>query len=128
MSVEGTEQVHKRELRSLEHALTLVGPELRGKSIRYGNDNMVACKVVEFGSTKADCHRVAKRIAELVEFFELRLVMVWRRRNTEEITLCDKLSKDFDLSEYRLSQESFDALNEEFGPWEVDWFASDWSH
>ena len=116
-----------RELRSIEHALTLVGPELRGKSIRYGNDNMAACKVVEFGSTKADCHMVAVRIARLVEVFKLELVMVWRRRNTEEITLCDKLSKDFDLSEYRLSQESFDALNEEFGPWEVDWFASDWS-
>ena len=26
-----------------------------------------------------------------------------------------------------MSQESFDALNKEFGPWEVDWFASDWS-
>ena len=58
----------------------------------------------------ADCHRFAKRIAELVEFFELKLVMVWPRRNTEKITLCDKLSKDFDLR------------------WEVDWFASYWSH
>ena len=83
-----------RELRSIEHALTLVGPELRGKSIKYGNDNMAACKVVEFGSTKADCHGVAVKIANLVEFFQLELVMVWRRRNTEEITLCDRLSKD----------------------------------
>ena len=117
-----------RELRSIEHALTLVGPELRGRSIKYGNDNMAACKVVEFGSTKADCHGVAVKIANLVEYFQIELVMVWRRRNTEEITLCDQLSKDFDLSEYRLSQESFDALSMEFGPWEVDWFASDWSH
>ena len=101
VSTDGKEQVQKRfqvsleewekeysstyrELRSIEHALTLVGPELRGKSIRYGNDNMAACKVVEFGSTKADCHEVAKRIAELVKFFKLKLVMVWRRRNTEE--------------------------------------------
>ena len=84
---------------------------------------MAACKVVEFGSTKADCHRVAKRIDVLIV-----MKMVWHRRNTEEITLCDKLSKVFDLSEYQLTQESFDALEEEFGPWDVDWFASDWSH
>ena len=86
VSFEGTEQVKKRfqvtleeweksysytyrELRSIEHGLTLVGPEIKGKSIRYGNDNLAACKVVEFGSTKADCHRVAKRTAVLVEFF-----------------------------------------------------------
>ena len=58
-----------RELMSIDHGLTLV----RGKSIRYGNDNMAACKVVKFGSTKVDCHRVAKRIAVLVELFELKL-------------------------------------------------------
>jgi hypothetical protein len=40
---------------------------------------------------------VAKRIADLVEHFGIKLEMVWRRRSTEEITLCDRLSKDFDL-------------------------------
>ena len=30
--------------------------------------------------------------------------------NTEDINMCDKLSKGF-----------------KFGPWEVDWFSSDWS-
>ena len=112
-----------RELRSIEYGLMLMGPEVRGQMVRYGNDNYAACRVVEFGSMKRDCHLVAKRIAALVD----RLEMVWRRRNTEEITLCDRLSKDFDLSEYRLTMESFRELEEEFGPWQVDWFASDWS-
>ena len=140
----GTEQVHKRfqvsledwekelsstyrELRSIESGLELIGPEAIGKAMRYGNDNYAACKIVEFGSTKEDCHEVAKRIAILVEKYDIKLEMVWRRRNTEEITLCDKISKEFDLSEYRIEEESFQALEEEFGPWEVDWFASDWS-
>ena len=70
---------------------------------------------------------VARRIAALVEDFDIKLEMVWRRRNTEEISLCDKLSKDFDLSEYRITEESFRVLEEEFGPWDIDWFASDWS-
>jgi glycosyltransferase involved in cell wall biosynthesis len=70
---------------------------------------------------------LAKRIAVLVDKFDIKLEMVWRRRNTEEIILCDRLSKDFDLSEYRITMESFRELEEEFGPWDIDWFASDWS-
>ena len=27
-----------------------------------------------------------------------------------------------------MTQESFDALEEDFGPWDVDRFASDWIH
>ena len=53
--------------------------------------------------------------------------MVWRIRNTEEIVLCDRLSKDFDLSEYRIREDSFRELENEFGSWDIDWFASDWS-
>ena len=140
----GTEQVYKRfqvsledwkkgnsstyrELRSVESGLELIGPEARGKVVRYGNDNYTAVRVVVFGSTKEDCHAVVKRIAALVERYNIKLEMVWRQRNTEEITLCDKISKEFDLSEYRIEEESFRTLEEEFGPWDVDWFVSDWS-
>ena len=41
--------------------------------------------------------------------------------------MCDKISKEFDLSEYRIEEESFRTLEEKFGPWDVDWFVSDWS-
>ena len=87
-----------------------MGPEVRGQVVRYGNDNYAACRVVEFGSMKKDCHMVAKRMPALVDKFDIKLEMVWRRRNTEEITLSDRLSKDFDLSEYRMTMESFKEL------------------
>ena len=70
---------------------------------------------------------MAKRIAALVDRFDIRSEMVWRRSNTKEISLSDRLSKDFNPSEYRLTMESFRELEEEFGPWQVDWFSSDWS-
>ena len=54
--------------------------------------------------------------------------MVWRRRSTEEIVLCDRISKEFDLSEYRIQRESFERIAERWGPFSMDWFASDWSH
>ena len=65
-----------RELRSIESGLELIGPEARGKAVRYGNDNYAAVRVVEFGSTKEDCHAVAKRIADLVERYDIKLEMV----------------------------------------------------
>ena len=50
-----------RELRSVESGLELIGPEARGKVVRYGNDNYTAVRVVVFGYTKEDCHAVVKR-------------------------------------------------------------------
>ena len=70
---------------------------------------------------------MAKRILLLCEYYDIGLEVVWRRRNTEEIVLCDKISKTFDLGEIRLEERSFWAIQMEFGPWEVDWFASAWS-
>ena len=116
-----------RELRSIECGLILIAPEARGSVVRYGNDNYAANRCVEYGSTKDDCHEVARRIHDLVEKYNIQLEMVWRRRNTEEIVLCDKISKTFDLSEFRIQMDSFNKLQEEFGPWTMDWFASDWS-
>ena len=124
---EAEESSTYRELRSMEIGLTLIGPEARGCVLRYGNDNYAAVKAAAFGSTKEKCHAVAKRINELCDKYEITLEVVWRRRNTEEIVLCDKISKTFDLGEFRLEAFSFWALEQEFGPWQVDWFASAWS-
>ena len=124
---ESQESSTYRELRSMEIGLTLIGPEAKGCVLRYGNDNYAAVKAAAFGSTKEVCHMVAKRINEICDRYEITLEVVWRRRNTEEIVLCDKISKTFDLGEYRLEAFSFWALEQEFGPWAVDWFSSAWS-
>ena len=71
---------------------------------------------------------MAKRINDMCAFFDISLEVVWRRRSSEDIVLCDKLSKTFDLGEYRLERNSFERIEREFGPFEVDWFASSWSH
>ena len=93
-----------RELRSIESGLTLIGPEARGLAVRYVNDNYATVRVVEYGSTKEECHEVARRVNDIVHF-EIKLEMIRRRRNSEMIVLCDKFSKTFDLSEYRIQGE-----------------------
>jgi hypothetical protein len=117
-----------RELRGMEDGLTILGPDLKRKRVQWGCDNWAACRAVELGSTKVDCMEIAQRITQVVEKFDIDLQVVWKRRSTEEITLCDKLSKDFDLAEYRLSMECFSKLEVKYGPFCMDYFASDWSH
>ena len=41
--------------------------------------------------------------------------------------LCDKIAKTFDMSEYRIQVDIFKRLQDQFGPWDMDLFASDWS-
>ena len=116
-----------RELRGIEEGLKMAGEAWRRKNVRWGCDNWAAVKACELGSTKADCMEVANNIGMLAESFEMKLEVVWKRRNTDEIVVCDKLSKEFDLSEYRIVKEDFIRLDREFGPLSVDWFASSWS-
>ena len=112
----------------MEEGLLILGPNLKGMRVQWGNDNWAACKAVELGSTKKDCMEIALRIAKIVEKYDMELQVVWKIRNTEEITLCDRLSNDFDLGEYRVSRECFDKLEGKYGPFSMNYFASDWSH
>ena len=100
-----------RELRGIEEGLKMAGEAWRRKSVRWGCDNWAAVKACELGSTKADCMEVANNIGMLAESFEMKLEVVWKRRNTDEIVVCDKLSKEFDLSEYRIVKEDFIRLD-----------------
>ena len=70
-------------------------------------DNWAACKIVQWGSTKVDCMRVAVRINALVMRFNMEFEIVWQPRETEEIRFADCISKDFDFADYRISMEDF---------------------
>ena len=116
-----------RELRGIEEGLRLHGQDIKGRRVRWACDNWAAVKACELGTTKHDAMVVATRIAELVEDLKIEFEVVWRRRNSDEIVICDKISKDFDASEYKIKDDSFKRIEEEFGEFEMDWFASSWS-
>ena len=69
----------------------------------------------------------AKKIQDICEENRIVLEVEWLRRNEAEIEFCDYVSKDFDLGDYRLSREDFDYINDNFGPFSKDYFASSWS-
>ena len=113
-----------RELRGVEEGLKARGDSLRGHLVRWGCDNWAATKIIIMGSMREDCHQVAKRISQICQQLEIKLEPFWLRRNTVQITFCDSLSKDFDSSDYALSDADFSSLDRKFGPFSVDYFAS----
>ena len=93
-----------RELRAIEQGLRLRGELFRGHVVRWGCDNWAASKIIKLGSMKLECHEVAKSIGKVAREFEVVLEPFWLSRSSDEITVCDALSKDFDMGDYRLSQ------------------------
>ena len=54
--------------------------------------------------------------------------MWWLSRDSKEIELCDGWSKEFDSSDYWLEEKEFSRLEKEYGPFVMDYFASERSH
>ena len=123
-SLEQEESSTLRELRGIEEGLKVQGERLRGHSVGWGCDNWCATKIVHLGSMKPNCHEVAIRIQEIARHHEIELEVFWLRRDSVQITLCDKLSKDFDTSDYAIEMECFDWLEGKYGTFQVDYFAS----
>ena len=113
-----------RELRAIEDGIKIRGEHLRGHVVRWGCDNWAASKIITLGSMKSDCHEVAKAICKVSKEFEVVLEPFWLSRESMEIKVCDALSKDFDMSDYRLCEQDFGMLWVRFGPFSVDFFSS----
>ena len=80
-----------RELRGVEEGIKALADKIRGGSVRWHCDNWAACKIVEFGSMKEDCHVVAKRINDLVRRLDVSFNIVWLSRESEEIRFADRI-------------------------------------
>ena len=116
-----------RELRGIEEGLRALLVRITGKPVRWHCDNWSACKIVEFGSMKEDCHRVAIRINELIQEGRIDFEIVWQSRDSEEIRFADHVSKDFDFGDYRLCDSDFQRLFVKYGGFSADYFTSDYS-
>ena len=116
-----------RELRGIEEGLRSQGEKLRGMTVRWGCDNWAAGKIVKWGSMKSDCHEIAVRIEEVCLGLQVKLETFWLSRDSREIEMCDRWSKEVDTSDYWVSDGDFHWIEKEFGPFLADYFASDWS-
>lgn len=115
-----------RELLALLRAMSEFAPRLRGKSVLFRTDAQAACNALHKGASKCPiCH---DRIVAIYEF-------CWRNHITPsfewvpraENQIADKDSKTFDVSDVRVSQGLFDAIDAAWGPHQVDLFANNLS-
>ena len=69
---------------------------------------------------KPDCHGVAIKIEEACREYQIKL-------ESKEIELCDHWSKEVDTSDYWLTMEDFNWIEERYRPFTADYFAYDQS-
>ena len=74
---------------------------------------------------KPDCHEIAIKIEEICRVYQIKLETFWLSRESKEIKLCDKWSKEVDTADYWLPMEDFSWTEERYGPFVADYFASD---
>ena len=114
-----------RELRGIEEGLKSQGERLRGMTVRWGCDNWAAGKICKWGSMKPDCHGVAVKIEEICRKYQIRLETFWLSRDSKEIEFCDQWSKEVDTADYWIEMKDFRRIEERYGPFSADYFASD---
>ena len=114
-----------RELRAIEEGLRSQCRKLRGLTVRWGVDTWATSAIVKWGSMKENCHEVAERIANICREHCIRLECFWLSRESMEITLCDRWSKEVDTSEYWIKDSDFRRLEKRYGPYTADFFASE---
>ena len=99
--------------------------ELAGCSIRWTCDNWAASIIHRVGSMKPRLQKLAVEMWQLEKEYNMVVEWEWQPRTVEAVVCADKISKDFDFSDFRLSGEDFKMLDKRFGPFSCDFFASD---
>ena len=63
-------------------------------------------------------------IWDMCKQFDIDLVMDWQPRKMEMVKFTDMLSKDWDFSDFYLSDMDFSVIQSRFGPFSCDYFVS----
>ena len=134
--VEGTDyQVHlskeeqvasstEREMIGMRAGLRLNVAGLEGCEVRWTCDNRAVSIIMRVGSMRPRLQELALDIHTLCSERGVTLEMDWQARETQVVRYADKISKDFDTSDFAISDKDFSALQKEFGAFSCDYFAS----
>lgn len=117
-----------RELLCFAELYENYGERLRGKTIVHFTDSLNAKRILEFGSRKAHLHKLAFIIFSFCHRFNITLVVEWLPREHPVISLADEGSKTWDSSDFSLDETSFNFIQETFGNFSIDLFASGRNH
>ncbi|PNW81631.1 hypothetical protein CHLRE_06g253975v5 [Chlamydomonas reinhardtii] len=118
-----------QELQAVLNGLrSFQGPAgLEGQTIRVMTDNLNAANIINKGSAKADnCYVVAYELLWYCVERNIRLEAQWVPRDKNQFA--DYLSKIQDPDDWAVSDSTFTALSKQWGPFDIDLFASHRTH
>ena len=117
----GTSSTYK-ELLAVKHVLTSFGFILKNQSVQVNTDNSSACRILSIGSSKPHLQNLAIDDFNFCTRFNIKLIPQWIPR--EENYLADFYSRMNDTDNWSIDNESFDIINNKYGPFSVDRFAN----
>ena len=110
-----------RELLAVEYVLKSYSNLLKNQNIQILSDNMSATRIIAVGSKKLHLHHIALNIFEHCQKFNIALSPQWIPR--EQNHDADFYSKMKDTDSWSIDNESFNFIQQRFGPFHVDRFA-----
>ncbi|XP_063446947.1 uncharacterized protein LOC134726472 [Mytilus trossulus] len=111
-----------RELKAIELALFSFKNSFTGKTIKWFTDNQNCVKIVNSGSMKENLHVIAKSIFSFCIQKGISIDIQWIPRKENE--KADYISKMVDFEDWGVTHIFFNFLNDMWGPYSIDRFAS----
>ncbi|MES9972159.1 MAG: reverse transcriptase domain-containing protein, partial [Candidatus Thiodiazotropha sp.] len=113
-----------REVASVERVLKSNEHFLCHKSVKVYSDNKNVSSVLMKGSKKPFLHHLALRVNEFCEEQDIKLSPEWISRDHEALARADEYSRRFDNDDWSIKEWVFTQLNEIWGKFSNDRFAS----
>lgn len=112
-----------RELKAVYNVILSLRGFLAHSRIKWFTDNTSVCSIVEKGSMTRELQNIAIDIFSFCTVNCISLEIEWLPRTFNQ--KADYLSKIIDCNDWGLSVALFNNLDQLWGPFEVDWFASE---
>ena len=110
-----------RELLAVKNIILSLSDQLRHEAVLWYSDNWNVARILEVGSPKDHLQDLALDIFALRLKHDIKIIPSWIPR--EENQLADAISKFKDTDDWGIDFETFNYIQEKFGPLEIDRFA-----
>ena len=114
-----------RELSAVHRVLHSFAKSLRNSKVKWYSDNAAVCSIVSKGSMKRELQRLALDIFSLCIQYSIHLELEWLPRELNDKS--DYFSRIWDFDDWGIAAVLFEILSKKWGPFAVDWFASDYN-
>lgn len=100
--------------------------KIQGKNLLWYTDCKNLMYIINSGSNIQDLHLIALNIDYLLRENSATLKVNWIPREANQYA--DYLSRKFDSDDWRISDAAFDMLNNSYGQFDIDRFATDYNN